>query len=187
MAMNTVLSICMMMVVMLMSGCNRHHVIPDSLKAQVNRVVTFEQVKNTPSFYRGELVVLGGKVLSVTRLEDAIRVEVLQLPLTRDLAPVMEGTQSEGRCVAFDTPQKIIDPGILEQGTPITIIGEVKPSTHGHVEDRQYEVPTLVIRDMTVWDKHKTVSAPLTYYGSPYGYGYRPYYFSGIYGVHGLD
>jgi hypothetical protein len=55
------------------------------------------------------------------------------------------------------------------------------------VEDRQYEVPTLVIRDMTVWDKHKTVSAPLTYYGSPYGYGYRPYYFSGIYGVHGLD
>jgi outer membrane lipoprotein len=173
MAMNTVLSICMMMVVMLMSGCNRHHVIPDSLKAQVNRVVTFEQVKNTPSSYRGELVVL--------------RVEVLQLPLTRDLAPVMEGTQSEGRFVAFDTPQKIIDPGILEQGTPITIIGEVKPSTHGHVEDRQYEVPTLVIRDMTVWDKHKTVSAPLTYYGSPYGYGYRPYYFSGIYGVHGLD
>jgi outer membrane lipoprotein len=187
MAMNTVLSICMMVVVMLMSGCNRHHVIPDSLKAQVNRAVTFDQVKHSPSSYRGELVVLGGKVLSVTRLEDATRVEVLQLPLTHDLAPVMEGTQSEGRFVAFDTQQKIIDPAILEQGTPVTIVGEVKSSTHGHVGDRQYEFPTLVIRDMTVWDKDKTEQAPLTYYGSPHGYGYRPYYFSGIYGVHGLD
>jgi hypothetical protein len=51
----------------------------------------------------------------------------------------------------------------------------------------QDELPTLGIRDMTVWDKDKTVPAPLTYYGSPHGYGYRPYYFSGIYGVHGLD
>ena len=187
MAMNIVRSICMIVVVMLMSGCNRHHVIPDSLKAQVNQAVTFDQVKNASSSYRGELVVFGGKVLSVTRLGDATRIEVLQLPLAHDLAPVTEGTQSEGRFVAFDTRQKIIDPGILELGAPVTIVGEVKPSTHGHVGDRRYELPTLVIRDMTVWEKDKTAPAPLTYYGSPHGYGYRPYYFSGIYGVHGLD
>jgi outer membrane lipoprotein len=148
----------------------------------VNRAVTFDQIKNAPSSYRGELVVFGGKVLSVTRLEDTTRVEVLQLPLTQDLAPVMEGSQSEGRFVAFDTQQTILEPGI-----PVTIVGEVKSSTQGHGGDRQYELPTLVIRDMTVWDKDKTVLAPLTYYGSPHGYGYRPYYFSGVYGVHGLD
>lgn len=187
MAMNIVRSICMMVVLMLMSGCNRHHAIPDSLKAQVNQAVTFDQVKNAPSSYRGELVVFGGKVLAVTHLGDATRIEVLQLPLAQDLAPVIEGTQSEGRFVAFDTRQKIIDPGILKLGAPVTIVGEVKPSTHGDVGDRQYEFPTLVIRDMTVWEKDKTVPAPLTYYGSPHGYGYRPYYFSGIYGVHGLD
>jgi outer membrane lipoprotein len=187
MAMNTVRSSCMMVVVMmLISGCNRHHVIPDSLKNQVNRAVTFDQVKNAPSSYRGELVVLGGKVLSVTRVEDTTRVEVLQLPLTQDLAPVMEGSQSEGRFVAFDTQQTIIDPAILKPGIPVTVVGEVKSSTYGHVGDRQYELPTLGIRDMTVWED-KTEPAPLTYYGSPHGYGYRPYYFSGIYGVHGLD
>ena len=38
-----VLSACTMMVVMLMSGCHRHQVIPDSLKAHVNQAVTFDQ------------------------------------------------------------------------------------------------------------------------------------------------
>ena len=181
---NRGLSICMIVVVMLVSGCQRHHVIPDSLQARVNQTVTFEQIKNSPSSYQGELIVLGGEVLSATRLEDTIHVEVLQLPLADDLAPIMERARSKGRFMAFDT---IIDPVLLEEGTPITIVGEVKPPTEGHVGERQYEFPTLVVRDLTVWDTSKAVSAPLTYYGSPYGYGYRPYYFSGIYGVHGLD
>jgi starvation-inducible outer membrane lipoprotein len=75
--------------------------------------------------------------------------------------------------VAFDTQQTNIDPAILEPGTSVTIVGEVKFPTHRHVGDRQYELPTLVIRDMTVmtvWNKDRTAPAPLTYYGSPHGY-----------------
>ena len=184
---NRVLSICMMVVVMLMSGCHGHHVIPDSLKAHVNQAVTFEQIESSPSSYRGELVVLGGEVLSARRFEDTTRVEVLQLPLTDDLAPIRERTHSKGRFMAIDLGQKIIDPAILDEGTPVTIVGEVTSPAEEHVGEHRYEFPTIVIRDLTVWDKNKAVSAPLTYYGSPYGYGYRPYYFSGIYGVHGLD
>jgi len=89
--------------------------------------------------------------------------------------------------MAFDIGQGTIDPILLEEGTPVTIVGEIKPPTEGHAGERLYELPTLMIRDLTVWDANTTVSTPLTYYGSPYGYGYRPYYFSGIYGVHGLD
>lgn len=184
---NKVLSIGMMVVVMLMSSCHRQQVIPDSLKAHVNQTVTFEQIKSSPTSYQGKLVVLGGEVLSATRLEGITRVEVLQLPLTDDLAPMMERTYSKGRFMAFDTGQKILNPAILEEGTPVTIVGEVKPPAEAPVGERQYEFPTLVIRDVTVWAKDKAGSAPLTYYGSPHGYGYRPYYFSGIYGVHGLD
>ncbi|HKN87699.1 MAG TPA: Slp family lipoprotein [Nitrospiraceae bacterium] len=169
---------------MLTSGCHRHQVIPDSLKAHVNQAVTFDQVKNSPSSYQGELVVLGGKVLSVTRGQGTSCIEVLQLPLTDDLVPMMERTQSEGRFMVFEAGQESL---ILKEGTLITIVGEVQSSSEGHAGECQYEFPTLVNREMTVWEKNKTVSTPLTYYGSPYGYGFRPYYFSGIYGVHGLD
>ena len=177
----------MMMVVMSMMGCHRHQVIPDSLKAHVNQAGTFHQIKRSPSSYQGELVVLGGEVLSATRVEDTTCVEVLHLPLTDDLVPIMERGQSEGRFMVLETGQEILDPAILKRGTLVTIVGEVRSPSEGHAGACQYEFPTLVNREMTVWEENRAVSTPLTYYGSPYGYGFHPYYFSGIYGVHGLD
>jgi len=182
-----VLSACMMMVVILMLGCDGHQVIPDSLQAHVNQTVTFAQVKSSPSSYQGELVVLGGKVLSVARVQDITCIEVLQLPLTKELVPMAERTRSEGRFMVLEPEPKILDPRILKEGTLVTIVGEIQWPSGGHAGECRYESPTLVNREMTVWEKNKTVSTPLTYYGSPYGYGFRPYYFSGIYGVHGLD
>ena len=180
------LSVGMAVVVMSISGCHRHQVVPDSLKAYVNQAGSFHQIKRSPSTYQGELVVLGGEVLSATRVEDTTCVEVLHLPLTDDLAPIMERAQSEGRFMVLETEQQILDPTILKNGTRVTIVGEVRPPLKGHAGACQYELPTLVNREMTVWE-NTAVSTPLTYYGSPYGYGFRPYYFSGIYGVHGLD
>jgi len=165
------------------TGCNRYHVIPDDLKGTVNRAVKYEQVKSSPSSYQGQVIILGGEVLSATRLEDKTRIEVLQLPLMDDLTPVTERTESKGRFVAFDTGTEIVDPAILKEGTPVTIIGEVKSPTEGHVGESQYEFPTLAIRDMTVWNKDNAVGAANRYYAYPaygsygYGYGYRPYNF----------
>lgn len=169
--------------VMLAAGCNRYHVIPDHLKGTVNRAVKYEQIKSSPSSYQGEVVILGGEILSAKRLEDKTRIEVLQLPLTDDLTPKTERTESKGRFVAFDTGTEIVDPAILKEGTPVTIIGEVKPPTEGHLGESQYEFPTLAIRDMTVWNNNSAAVSPDRYYAYPYygsygyGYGYRPYNF----------
>jgi len=168
---------------MLATGCNRYHVIPDHLKGSVNRAVNYEQVKSSPSSYLGEVVILGGEILSATRLEDKTRIEVLQLPLTDDLTPKTDRTESKGRFVAFDTGTEIVDPAILKEGTPVTIIGEVKPPTEGHLGESRYEFPTLALRDMTVWNKDSDAANPYRYYAYPYygsygyGYGYRPYNF----------
>jgi outer membrane lipoprotein len=169
--------------VMLATGCNRYHVIPDHLKGTVNRAVSYEQIKSSPSSYQGEVVILGGEILSAERLEDKTRIEVLQLPLTDDLTPKTERTESKGRFVAFDTGTEIVDPAILKEGTPVTIIGEVKPPTEGHLGESQYEFPTLALRDMTVWNNNSAAVNPYRYYAYPYygsygyGYGYRPYNF----------
>jgi outer membrane lipoprotein len=73
---------------MLLSSCDRYNVIPNHLEKQVNRDVTFEQVKASPSSYNGTLVVMGGEVISAKRLEDRTRIEVLQLPLNNDYIPI---------------------------------------------------------------------------------------------------
>jgi outer membrane lipoprotein len=178
-----VLTMVAIVTMMCATGCNRYHVIPDDLKGTVNQAVKYEQVKSSPSSYQGQVIILGGEVLSATRLEDKTRIEVLQLPLMDDLTPVIDRTESKGRFVAFDTGAEIVDPAILKEGTPVTIIGEVKSPTEGHVGESQYEFPTLVIRDMTVWNKDNAMRTANRYYAYPaygsygYGYGYRPYNF----------
>ena len=178
-----VLTMVAIVTMMCATGCNRYHVIPDDLKGTVNQAVKYEQVKSSPSSYQGQVIILGGEVLSATRLEDKTRIEVLQLPLMDDVTPVIERTESKGRFVAFDTGTEIVDPAILKEGTPVTIIGEVKSPTEGHVGESQYEFPTLVIRDMTVWNKDNAMRTANRYYAYPaygsygYGYGYRPYNF----------
>ncbi len=76
------LMIWLMVSACLLLACSRYEVIPDDLRGEVDRTVTFEQVKGSPSSYKGRLIVVGGEVLSVKRLEDRTRLEVLELPLT---------------------------------------------------------------------------------------------------------
>ena len=69
-------------------GCSSYQVIPKRFEKQVNKNVDFNTIKDAPSNYRGELVVLGGEVLNAKRLADKTRIEVLQLPLTEELIPI---------------------------------------------------------------------------------------------------
>jgi outer membrane lipoprotein len=161
----------------LLSSCDRYNVIPSHLEKQVNRDVMFEQVKASPSSYNGTLVVMGGEVISAKRLEDRTRIEVLHLPLNNDYIPIPERGESKGRFIAVDRGKEILDPAILKEGTPITIVGEVTGSKIGSIGESQYEFPVLSIKDLTVWDKETMHGRPYPYYYGYYWYGYRPYYF----------
>jgi outer membrane lipoprotein len=76
-----------------------------------------------------------------------------------------------------DSGKEILDPAILKEGTPITIVGEVTGSSPGSIGETPYEYPTLSIKDLTVWDKENFRGRPYPYYYGSYWYGYRPYYF----------
>jgi outer membrane lipoprotein len=161
------------------SACNRYNVIPENLEKQVNRTISFDQLKESPSTYKGNILVLGGEVISAKRLEDRTRVEVLQLPLNEDYIPIPKRGESNGRFLAFDRGKEILDPAILKEGTPVTIVGEVVGGTPGSIGESKYEYPTLNIKDLTVWDKDRIQgqNQPYPYYYGYYWYGYRPYYF----------
>lgn len=80
-----------------LSGCNRYQVIPDHLAKQVNEQLSYEQVKDSPETYRGQIVVWGGEVLSAVRQADRTKIEVLQMPLNKDYVPGFDKALSHGR------------------------------------------------------------------------------------------
>lgn len=160
------------------SGCNRYQVIPDHLVKQVNEQLSYDQVRHSPETYRGQTVVWGGEVLSAVRQGDRTKLEVLQLPLNKDHMPEVDNkAASQGRFLAWDTRQEIIDPAIFEKGSKVTIIGEIEGESSKSSDPVSSELPIVAIRDMTLWSKHTSNFYPYhPYYGYGY-YGFRPYTF----------
>jgi outer membrane lipoprotein len=158
----------------LLGACTQSKVVPPSMESQVDKRLTFAQLKESPDSYRGHLIVLGGAVLSAKRLKDGTRIEVLQLPLDRNQAPGWERTASEGRFLAIQ--RDFLDPATLPAGTRVTIVGEVLGATTLPLDETEYVYPTVEIKHLKVWQQIDAQRRPYPYppMWSPY-YGYGPY------------
>jgi outer membrane lipoprotein len=130
-------------------GCSTQ-VIPKELEGQVDRNVSFLQLKESPAPYKGRLVVLGGEVLSAKRGTDSTRIEVLQIPLSSSHEPVQDRTASQGRFLAVQ--EQFLDPATVPVGTLVTVVGEVTGTTTLPIDEVQYTYPTLAIRHLQVWE-----------------------------------
>jgi len=107
-------------------GCSRYQVIPTHLANRINHDVSYEQIKVSPDKYRGQLIVWGGEVLKATRDTDRIVLDILQLSLGNDLTPVDSRTSSQRRFLGYVNKGEISDLALLQEGTRLTVIGEVK-------------------------------------------------------------
>ena len=158
-------------------GCNKPDVIPERLEGRVDRDLRYAEVKDHPGMYLNKLMLVGGKVLSATRVKEGTRIEVLQIPLNSDLIPDQRVEMSNGRFVAMDFEQHIVDPAVLEDNKLITVVGEVVGSKSIKIDDIEAEVPRLIIKHITVWDRDQMKAySPYRGYYPPYGWGYRGYY-----------
>ena len=131
-------------------GCGPQ-VIPKELEGQVDRKVSFLQLKESPAAYTGRTVVLGGQVLSAKRGNDMTRMEVLQIPLNSSLEPGQDRMTSLGRFLAVQ--KEFLDPATVPVGTLVTVIGEMTGTTTLPIDDVQYVYPTLAIRHLKVWEQ----------------------------------
>lgn len=162
-------------------ACSRYDVIPEPLEKRINKGISYQDIVRSPNAHQGQLVVLGGKVVSTTRLKDRTRIEVLQLPLTDEYIPRTEQEgQSQGRFYAYDAGNKILDPTTLSDGTLITLVGEVSGMQTAHMEEADRSIPTVSIKDLTTWEvseARRWWAYPYPYHGGGYMYGARPYGF----------
>jgi len=84
-----------------MAGCSGVQVVPKDMEDQVNRDISFVKLLENPLPYKGQILVVGGQILSAKRLKNATQIEVLQLPLNRNMQPVESLQKSKGRFLAL--------------------------------------------------------------------------------------
>jgi len=134
---------------MLVAACATQ-VIPKELEGQVDRDVSFLQVKQAPASYKNRIIVLGGEVLSVKRVSDSTRIELLQLPLDSSFEPTRDRTKSLGRFLAIE--KEFVDAATLPAGTVVTVIGEVAGATTLPLDETEYAYPTLAVKHVKLWE-----------------------------------
>ena len=150
-----------------MAGCSGVQVVPKDLEEQVNRDISFSQLVEAPLEHKGQVLVLGGQVLSAKRLKHGTQIEVLQLPLNRQMEPVESLQKSKGRFLALQ--EEFLDPATLPLGTRVTVVGEVSGMVTLPLDETTYDFPTLVIKHLRVWPHISTYRVLRLY---PYGYPY---------------
>ncbi|MCA9500687.1 MAG: Slp family lipoprotein [Nitrospira sp.] len=164
-----------------LSGCATFSSSPFSTdqEARVTPGVLFSHVVHDPSAHRGQIMKVGGVVLSAKRLVDRTEVMVLQIPLDNDSVPEWDRTKSEGRFTA--TQRTFLDPATFPQGTRVTIIGEVTGQASVRVDEEEKVYPVLAIQALKVWPMipgntygYRPYWGPYPYWGGNWGW-YWPY------------
>ena len=145
--------------------------------------VSYEQVKAAPESYNGQQVTFGGKVLGARRLKEGTRIEILQLPLTDSLRPIVDLSKSRGRFVALQ--KEFLDPATDPAGTFVTVTGDMAGSITLPLDETEYTYPFIRINNLRVWDEDdeeppriRRPIGPGPYWGpywSPYWHSW-PYY-----------
>lgn len=159
----------------ILAGCASGSIVPDALQAQLDKTLTFPQLRESPDSYRGHLLVLGGEVLSAKRLKDGTRIEVLEIPLDRSLQPDPDRTRSQGRFIAIQ--KEFLDPATIPPGTRVTLVGEITGAVTDKLDEVDYSYPTVDIKSLKVWPQRETFSHLPNYYYPP-SYYWRPYYYN---------
>src|SRR5918912_2033256 len=85
-------------VALVSAGCT--HVLSPGVRQQVDRTITFTQLRAAPESYTGRIVLLGGDIVSTRNLAEGTLIEVLQKPLTASDRP-RDTDQTAGRFMAL--------------------------------------------------------------------------------------
>jgi len=156
-------------------GCaNQPPVIPAELESQLDRSISYRALADDPGAYRGRLVLLGGEVLGVKRLQGGTELELLQLPVQGEDPPSGRRLESQGRFLALDRTAQ--DPASYPPGTRVTVIGEVSGETVRTLDESTYRYPTLDLRHLYSWDpttyRQGRRASPLVGMFGSLGFGY---------------
>jgi outer membrane lipoprotein len=122
--------------------------ISKKVRSQVNYHDSFSQLQEIPDRYRGEVAMLGGKIIETHPLEKGAELVVLQLDLDRSDRP-QDNDQSKGRFLVQS--DHFLDPAVYSPGTLITVVGRLKGSEQRNIGQMAYRYPVISVEEIKKW------------------------------------
>jgi len=157
------------LILLILAGCS---VVPRELRREVDRSISFQELKQSPDAYVGRKVLLGGEIIETRVFQDETELEILQKPLGSGDAP-LETDKSGGRFLVQN--KAYLDPAIYRSGRYVTVLGEVMGEKTLRIGETDYRYPLLVSKFLHLWSRARR------YYYYPYYDPYYPYYYSPYY------
>lgn len=145
-------------------GCA--HVISKDVFREVREDLSFAQLMEDPLAYQGQTVLLGGVIVTSTYDEDGPVLEIYQTELDWERRPKNTDV-SLGRFLA--RYRGFLDNEIYKKGRKVTLAGEVIGVTPLKLGQAEYRYPTLLIREIHLWEKERRTDPRDGYPWSPWG------------------
>jgi len=129
-----------------LSGCVSG--VSGASRAMVNYEGAFPELQRAPDQHRGQVAMLGGRIVEIAPSQTGTEITVLQLPLGTSDKPSLD-KPSEGRFL-ISTPE-FLDPAAYPKLTLITVVGEVTGQTVRPVGEYPYTLPVLRPIEIKQW------------------------------------
>jgi outer membrane lipoprotein len=132
--------------IMLVTGCTAG--ISRQARAMVTYTGTFSSLQKTPGDYKGEVVMLGGRIIEIKASSSLSEITVLQLVIDSGGRP-LNPDQSGGRFIV--QARKFLDPAIYQKDLYLTVVGTLKGSRVGLIGGFRYAYPLVDAIEIKLW------------------------------------
>jgi outer membrane lipoprotein len=116
---------------------------------QVDKTVTFTELRSDPDRCKGKWVMLAGVIIGTKNTQEGTFIEVLQRPTERSGRP-LDTDATEGRFIISSA--KFLDAAVYHGGRLITVIGEVAGLKVQPLGEIEYRYPVIGARELRLWE-----------------------------------
>ena len=145
--------------ILLMMGCAAG--ISKQVRSKVTYTGSFSALQKTPDAYKGEVVMLGGRIIEAKASSPLSELTVLQLAIGTSDRP-KNSDKSEGRFIIQS--KQLLDPAIYEKDMLVTVVGTLKGSKVLPIGDLEYTYPIVEPIEIKLWPKGMETQ-PIIHFG----------------------
>jgi len=144
---------------MLVTGCAAG--ISQQSRAKVTYTGSFSALQKTPDAYKGEVILLGGRIIEAKTSPPLSELHVLKLALGTSDRPVISD-QSEGRFIV--QTNQFLDPAVYQKDMLLTVVGTLKGSKVLPIGGFEYTYPLVEPIEIKLWPK-EIQTQPIIHFG----------------------
>ena len=145
--------------IMLVMGCAAG--ISQQSRSKVTYTGSFSALQKTPDVYKGEVIILGGRIIETKASSPLSELTVLQLALGSSGRPE-NLDQSEGRFIV--QTNQLLDPAVYQKDMLLTVVGTLKGSKVLSIGGFEYTYPLVELIEIKLWPKGMQIR-PIIHFG----------------------